>query len=209
MTFLGLPGGTEAQVLVCGGGSAAEAIRRASQDLETFSPALDRDFADLSAADAGSEAVPGARLYLGQSRRDLPLVRLQADLRELDGPRSWYLGGRACSRADRDRARREHRLLADVDLGTGLRTAILELQGEPAHLVVDLDVLDPAFAPGVARPFARGATPRELWEALRCLGPGAVDSCEVTGLVPWRDPDGRTARLAAELARDLGLILWG
>lgn len=206
MTFLGLPGGAEARIVVCGGGSVAEAIRRASQDLEPFSPLLDRELRDAS--DAGANVVSGARLYLGHGRRDLPLIRLGAELEELEGPRTSYLGVRACSVADRDRARHEHRLLTGIDLATALRTAALELGGELAHLVVDLDVLDPAFAPGVARPFALGASPRELWDALRGLEPGSVASAEVTGLVPWRDPEGRTARLAAELARDLALILW-
>lgn len=208
MSFLGLPIGLEGRLVVGGSGSVAESLRRASQDLETFSPLLDRDFADLSASDAGVGGHPEIRLSLGPGRRDLPMVRLGAELRELDGPRSYYLGARSCSRADRDRARREHRLLA-VDLATGLRTAVLELEGRPAHLVLDLDVLDPAFAPAVPRFLGRGATPAELWAALRTLPPGSLSSCEVGGLVPWRDPDGRTARLAAELARDLALILWG
>ena len=214
MRFLDLPApGPGTRRLVAGAGPVAEALRRASRGLDPYAPRWDRDFRDLGAADAGS-AREGAHILLGPGPvpEGLPLVYLAAGLEPVEPPgTAWYLGARRYTREARDRARREQRLLplAEVDLGVALRTALLETGGSPFHLVLDLDVLDPAWAPGVERPAGLGATPRELWAALGLLRDGPVASFEVRGLVPERDPEGRTALLAAEAVRDLALLAWG
>ncbi len=67
-------------------------------------------------------------------------------------------------------------------------------------LSLDLDALDPVDAPGVGTPAERGIRARELIAALcglaESMDPIAI---EITELNPLRDPDGRTARLVAEI----------
>ncbi len=70
---------------------------------------------------------------------------------------------------------------------------------EGYHASVDIDVVDPAFAPGVSTPVSGGLSPEEAHQALRLLGSGPICSADFVELNPSRDEDGRTARLAAGL----------
>jgi agmatinase len=71
----------------------------------------------------------------------------------------------------------------------------------PVYLSLDLDGLDPAFAPGVAHLEAGGLTPREVLEYV-WGAPGLVGA-DVVELNPGRDVGGITAALAAKLVKEL------
>lgn len=62
---------------------------------------------------------------------------------------------------------------------------------------LDLDVLDPAFAPGVGNPEAEGITSRELMSMLRALGDARVAGADVVELCPPYDT-GAAAAVAAK-----------
>ncbi len=214
MTFLNIPlASTQTRLALGGGGLVAQAIRRASLALDPYVPRWDLDFRDLGVADSGAVR-KGARILLGPGAppEDEPVVYVGAGVPLLARVQAvWYVGGRRYGREDRDRARHAHRLLplAEVGLEVGLRTSLLEVGARPFHLVVDLDVLDPVWAPAVARPAGLGAEPRELWKAFEALRASTLGSFEIRGLLPGRDADGQTARLAAEAVRDLALLVWG
>jgi len=72
----------------------------------------------------------------------------------------------------------------------------------PVYVSVDLDVLDPAFAPGVSHPEPGGLSTREVIGLLQRLR-GRVIGADVVELNPARDPEGLTARVAAKLAKEL------
>lgn len=85
--------------------------------------------------------------------------------------------------------------------------ARLEL-APPTYLSIDLDALDPAFAPGVSHPQAGGLTTREVLEAIWRV-PGLVGA-DLVELNPRRDVGGITAVLAAKLVKELaGRLLEG
>jgi agmatinase len=71
-------------------------------------------------------------------------------------------------------------------------------RAERVYLTIDIDVLDPAFAPGTGTPEPGGLTTRELRRALRRVA-GELDLCaaDVVEVCPPFDPSGITA-LAAE-----------
>lgn len=72
----------------------------------------------------------------------------------------------------------------------------------PVYLSIDLDVLDPAFAPGVAHHEPGGLSVRELLTLVaRVRGPLA--GADVVELNPERDASGRTAFVAAKLVKEL------
>ncbi len=74
----------------------------------------------------------------------------------------------------------------------------------PFHLSVDLDVLDPLYAPGVGTPVPGGITYREAHLAMELLADsGLVDSVDVVELNPILDERNRTAALAVELVASL------
>jgi len=62
----------------------------------------------------------------------------------------------------------------------------------------DLDVLDPAFAPGVGNPEAVGITSRELFDMISSFENTKVTGVDIMELNPYHD-DGSTASLAAKI----------
>jgi agmatinase len=81
----------------------------------------------------------------------------------------------------------------------------------PVYVTLDIDVLDPAFAPGTGTPEAGGLSSRELLAILRGLagGPNIV-AADVVEVSPPYDPAGATSVAAANAAYDLlGLLALG
>ncbi len=62
----------------------------------------------------------------------------------------------------------------------------------------DLDVLDPAFAPGVGNPEAAGITSRELFDLIYSFKETKVIGVDIVELNPYHD-NGATASLAAKI----------
>ena len=83
-------------------------------------------------------------------------------------------------------------------------------RADTVHVSVDMDALDPMFAPGTGIPLPGGLTDREalllMEEAASC---GRVGSAEIVEVNPVLDVRNRTASLAVELAaRLLGATLY-
>ena len=70
------------------------------------------------------------------------------------------------------------------------------------YLSIDLDGLDPAFAPGVSHPEPGGLTVREVLEVVRQLD-GPIVGADIVELNPQRDPAGLTAVVAAKLVKEV------
>jgi agmatinase len=92
----------------------------------------------------------------------------------------------------------------DVGVTGALALAAGRLRS-PVYVTVDIDVLDPAFAPGTGTPEAGGLTSRELLALLAGLAGldlelGGADVVEVS---PPYDPSGVTAVAAANAAYEL------
>ena len=66
----------------------------------------------------------------------------------------------------------------------------------------DLDVLDPAFAPGVGNPEAVGITSRELFDMIHTFSETKVIGVDIVELNPYHD-NGATASLAAKIISTL------
>ena len=79
--------------------------------------------------------------------------------------------------------------------------AVAELAGASfVHVSLDLDAVDPMFAPGVGTPVPGGLSYREAHLALELLAEaGAIDSLDVVEVNPILDRENQTALLAVEL----------
>lgn len=77
----------------------------------------------------------------------------------------------------------------------------------PLYVSVDIDVLDPAHAPGTGTPEAGGMTSRELLEILRGLAGANMIGADVVELSPAYDHAEITAIGAAHVAYDLVALL--
>ncbi len=102
---------------------------------------------------------------------------------------------------------------AGGDLAAALDAAMPALAGRPVYLSLDIDVLDPAFAPGTGAPEPGGVEPRAVFEFLYALGYHhrrghlRVVAMDLVEVCPACDPSGRTAVLAAKLVREALLSL--
>jgi arginase len=72
----------------------------------------------------------------------------------------------------------------------------------PVYVSIDLDALDPAFAPGVSHPEPGGLSTRDVIGFLQRLR-GRVVGADLVELNPTQDPGGATARVAAKLVKEL------
>jgi agmatinase len=89
-----------------------------------------------------------------------------------------------------------------------IELAVRQLRS-PVYITVDIDCLDPAFAPGTGTPEAGGLTSRELLGTLRGLASRIdVASADVVEVSPPYDPTGATAVAGANAAYELiGLLV--
>ncbi len=70
------------------------------------------------------------------------------------------------------------------------------------YLSIDLDVLDPAFAPGVGNPEAMGITSRELFDMVYAMDEKTISCMDIVELCPSYD-NGATAAVAAKLMAEV------
>jgi arginase len=81
----------------------------------------------------------------------------------------------------------------------------LDLEG-PLYLSIDLDVLDPAFAPGVSHHEPGGFSVRDLLSLIQNLRASVV-GVDIVELNPHRDPTGCTAMVAAKLLKEVTALM--
>jgi agmatinase len=77
----------------------------------------------------------------------------------------------------------------------------------PLYVSIDIDVLDPAHAPGTGTPEAGGMTSRELLEILRGLAGTNLVSADVVEVAPAYDHADMTSVAASHVAYDLVTLL--
>ncbi len=82
--------------------------------------------------------------------------------------------------------------------------AILDRVGDrPAFVSFDIDVVDPAFAPGTGTPEPGGLSAHDALAIVRALRGVRLVGADVVEVIPAYDPAGQTAFLAANLAYEL------
>jgi arginase len=82
----------------------------------------------------------------------------------------------------------------------------IELEG-PVFISLDIDVLDPAFAPGVSHYEPGGMSTRELINFLQNQGHLNIIGADLVEYNPTRDINGATAMVAAKLLKELATLM--
>ena len=72
----------------------------------------------------------------------------------------------------------------------------------PVYVSVDLDVLDPAFAPGISHHEPGGLTTRELLRSIQNIS-GTIIGADIVEYNPYRDLQTVTSMVAAKLMKEL------
>lgn len=97
--------------------------------------------------------------------------------------------------------------LFEGDVVKGARRAAELLEdGRPVYITVDIDVVDPGFAPGTGTPEPGGCRPQELFEALYALRSLNVVGFDVVEVNPLTDTGFVTSLLGAKLVREAALL---
>lgn len=76
------------------------------------------------------------------------------------------------------------------------------LGNRPVYITIDIDVMDPAFAPGTGTPEPGGITSREMIDAVLAMAGLNVVGFDVVEVAPGLDQTDRTPVLAAKLIRE-------
>jgi agmatinase len=143
--------------------------------------------------------------YLGESLSHATVMRRVV---EMLGPgRVYQFGIRSADREEIEYARENTRLFL-----YGVREPYSALRQEidkPVYITIDIDVVDPGYAPGVGTPEAGGITPRELLETVYGFAGLNVVGFDIVEVNPVCDPGGLTPLLAATVLREMILLVAG
>ena len=102
---------------------------------------------------------------------------------------------------DSQRRQAERFGVEQIDLRDWTGPIDLSFDG-PVYISLDLDVLDPAFAPGVSHHEPGGLSVRDVLRIVQRFN-GTLVGADVVELNPSRDRDGLTAMVAAKLVKEL------
>jgi agmatinase len=103
-----------------------------------------------------------------------------------------------------------HVITADEFAHQGVRAAVEAVQRAaslPVYVSLDIDSVDPAFAPGTGTPEVAGLTSREIVELVRGLRGLPLVGFDIVEVAPAYDSAEITALLAANLVYELLLVL--
>ena len=136
---------------------------------------------------------------------------MRRSLDRLPPDRLLQIGVRSCSKEEAEFAQ-EAGILSytaeqTIDDPKRIISDAKKLAGDSkVYLTIDLDVLDPAFAPGVSTPEPGGLSTVELLRILRELGKLNIAGFDVVELVPPHD-DGTTSFAAARIIYELLAVM--
>ena len=144
--------------------------------------------------------------YEGNTKSHATVTRRVSEIVGIDNVRS--IGIRSVSQSELTEARSVGLKFVEsgwTELREYLADVIDDLEG-PVYLSLDMDAIDPAFAPGVGTPEPFGMTPYEVIQTInffadRIIGFDCVEVC------PPHD-NGNTSALAARLTRHLVGAVW-
>lgn len=137
--------------------------------------------------------------YGGQKLSHATVMRRVAEL--IGGANVYQFGIRSGAREEFLYARRNTNLFFN-DLVAPLKKISGTLSERPVYVTLDIDVLDPAYAPGTGTPEPGGCSPQEIIQFLNCLRELPVIGMDLVEVSPVYDPTERTSFLAAGLVRE-------
>ena len=239
-------------------------VREVADALETYSPYLDRDLAEVTFYDAGDVEVHygnvaasldkarqvANRLFAagkkplmlgGEHLVSLPVIEAaleqypdlvllhfdaHADLREeymgerlshatvikqavgsLANPTRLYQFGIRSGEAQEFAWARKHSNFHPFDVLEPFLKVREELQDKPLYVSIDIDVVDPAFAPGTGTAEPGGCSSAEILTVIRHLRGLNVVGLDIVELAPDLDSSDITAFLVAKMVREAVLAI--
>lgn len=139
--------------------------------------------------------------YYGEENSHSTVMRKVA---ELLGPgKVFQFGIRSGIKEEFEYAREKTRMFTqEHDLIESLAQVIPELGSRPVYISLDIDVVDPAFAPGTGTQEPGGCNSKEIIEAVLKLKSLNIVGFDLVEVSPQLDFSERTAILAAKIVRE-------
>ncbi|WP_099159363.1 agmatinase [Virgibacillus ndiopensis] len=129
---------------------------------------------------------------------------------ELIGPDNVYsFGIRSGMREEFHYAKESGMHMSKFHVAEPLRKILPSLSGRKVYVTIDIDVLDPAFAPGTGTAEAGGITSSELLEAIQLIADSEIEvvGADLVEVAPAYDHSEQTAIAASKFVREI-LLGW-
>jgi agmatinase len=137
--------------------------------------------------------------YLGERYSHATVMRRVVEV--VGGKNLYQLGIRSGTREEIEFGRKHTNLFLN-GLIQPLQKIVPLLKGRPVYVTLDIDVVDPAYAPGTGAAEPCGCTSQEIIRALHLLEELNVVGFDLVEVSPIYDLSERTALLAAKLVRE-------
>ena len=137
--------------------------------------------------------------FFGEENSHATVMRKVA---ELIGPRNLYQFGIRSGIKEEFLYAQENTNTYIDQVIEPLQKVIPQLGERPVYVTLDIDVVDPAYAPGTGTPEAGGCSSREIIQAIHELGVTNVVGFDLVEVSPMTDQSERTALLAAKIIRE-------
>ena len=141
--------------------------------------------------------------YEGEEYSHSTPIRKIADL---IGPKNVYsFGIRSGMKEEFEWAKEQGMHLSKFEVLEPLKEVLPTLAGRNVYVTIDMDVLDPAHAPGTGTVDAGGITSRELLASIHAIAASGVNvvGFDLVELAPVYDHSDQTANTASKLMREM------
>ncbi len=138
--------------------------------------------------------------YLGENLSHATVIRRAMEF--LDENSVYQFGIRSGTKEEFAFAQKHTNIYID-QLLEPLQKVLPQIQNRPVYVTLDIDVVDPAFAPGTGTPEPGGCTAREIIQAVNMLGGLNLVGFDLVEVSPTNDHADITAILAAKLVREV------
>ena len=122
------------------------------------------------------------------------------------------LGIRSVEKEEYEQAQKQGLFFRDaftinkIGIGKSIQQTKTHLKGKQIYLTLDIDVVDPAYAPGTSTPEPFGLTPMDVLEIIEAFSPQLI-GYDIVEVCPPYD-HGQTAVLAAKLVQTFISEIW-
>ena len=142
--------------------------------------------------------------YLGTPNSHACVMRRAADHLGLDNV--FVLGARAIGKEELERDDAVPFIssydIMDMGMAKAVETALDSVKAENVYLTLDIDGIDPAYAPGTGTPEPFGLLPIDVKKAINMIGDRLI-GFDVNEVCPPADPSGITSILAARMINEV------
>lgn len=142
--------------------------------------------------------------FLGSALSHATVLKMVAD--ELGASSVAQIGIRSGEKEEFDWAKENTHFFPDRDwdVVSAAKEVAKIFKGRPVYITLDIDVLDPAYAPGTGTPEPGGCTSKELFQALYHLLENLdIIGADIVEIAPDYDNSDRTVFMGAKIIREM------